>query len=142
MNLQYQFRTVTGRFCLEQIRMALSEEYDFVYAPHLQGGWKLFREVTPDMRNYLFPFKVLLFYFVVEPDAPYTDHIARQDIYSGLEYLSIVGWGTLLWGWQICEWDNQEQGDVPIYYKYDIDGDNHHIFYDRLLAIPSGHYNA
>jgi hypothetical protein len=60
------------------------------------------------------------------------EYVAVQDINSGLEYLGIMGWDSLLWEWKVCQEERREKGRIDIFYRYDGDGDERHIYYDRM----------
>lgn len=132
MHLKYEFVVVTHEFCLRDIRLMLREEYDFVYTPFIPGEQKLFRDSLPELEGYHLPLKALLFKYVADAEDGYFEHVAAQDINSGLEYLGIMGWDTfLIWEWRTCEEEAREKGRIDIAYRYDGDGDDQHIHYDR-----------
>lgn len=132
MHLKYEFVVVTNESCLQDIRLMLREKYDFVYAPFLLGEQKLFRDSLPDVEGYYLPMKVLLFKYVADDEDDYFEHVAVQDINSGLEYLGIMGWDSIMiWEWRTCLEEALERGKIDIFYRYDGDGDDQHIYYDK-----------
>ena len=130
MKLKYEFVWVTNDLTRRGVKQWLQEEYDFAYAPLMPGEKRLFRETFPEVDSARLPLKVLLFkYLPTGEDA--MESTAVLDINAGIVHLDVMGWDSQLWEWKACQSEGKPSGLIAIFYRYDSDGDDLHIYYDK-----------
>ena len=130
MKLKYEFVRVTTDRARQVVKRVLQEEYDFAYAPLMPGEQRLFRETFPEVPAERMPLDVLLFKYVPTGEDA-MESTAVLDINAGIVHLDVMGWDSQLWEWKACQEEGKARGRIDIFYRYDNDGDDLHIYYDK-----------
>jgi hypothetical protein len=131
MQLKYELVCVTCDLTRRGVTQLLQEEYDFAYAPLMPGGKRLFREHFPKVGPARLPLEVLLFKYVATEEDGSMGPTAALDITAGIVHLDVMGWDSRLWEWKACQEEGKAQGLIDIFYRYDSEGDDLHIYYDK-----------
>ena len=130
MQLKYEFVNVTNDLARRGVLQLLQEDYDFAYSPWMPGKQRLFRTTFPAIAPDRLPLLMLLFKYVATgTDA--MEHTAVLDINAGIVHLDVMGWDSQLWEWKACQAEGKPSGLIDIFYRYDNDGDDLHIYYEK-----------